>query len=49
MQGERRFIALMLAPAFVVLALFYAYPTFQNLAISFTDLSLLKLRFDYDR
>jgi multiple sugar transport system permease protein len=44
MRGERRFIALMLAPAFVILALFYAYPTFQNVAISLTDLTLLKLR-----
>ena len=44
MQGERRFIALMLAPAFVILAAFYAYPTLQNAAISLTDLSLLKLR-----
>jgi multiple sugar transport system permease protein len=34
----------MLAPAFVILALFYAYPTLQNLAISFTDLSLLGLK-----
>ncbi|HLX30904.1 MAG TPA: sugar ABC transporter permease [Casimicrobiaceae bacterium] len=44
MQGERRFIALMLAPAFLILAAFYAYPTFENAAISLTDLSLLKLR-----
>ena len=44
MRGERLFIALMLAPAFVILALFYAYPTFQNLAQSLTDLSLLRLR-----
>jgi multiple sugar transport system permease protein len=44
MRGERLFIALMLAPAFVILALFYAYPTLQNLAISLTDLSLLRLR-----
>ncbi|HEY1328180.1 MAG TPA: sugar ABC transporter permease [Casimicrobiaceae bacterium] len=44
MRGERLFIAGMLAPAFVVLALFYAYPTFQNLLISFTDLSLLGLK-----
>ena len=34
----------MLAPAFVILALFYAYPTAQNLALSFTDLSLLGLK-----
>jgi multiple sugar transport system permease protein len=44
MRGERLFIAGMLAPAFVVLALFYAYPTFQNLLVSFTDLSLLGLK-----
>src|SRR5512142_2822085 len=44
MRGERLFIAMMLAPAFVILALFYAYPTLQNLAISFTDLSLLGLK-----
>ena len=44
MRGERRFIALMLAPAFLILAAFYAWPTFQNAAISVTDLSLLKLR-----
>jgi multiple sugar transport system permease protein len=44
MRGERLFITLMLAPAFVILALFYAYPTLQNLAISLTDLTLLRLR-----
>jgi multiple sugar transport system permease protein len=44
MRGERLFIALMLAPAFLVLALFYLYPTLQNLAISLTDLSLLRLK-----
>jgi multiple sugar transport system permease protein len=44
MRGERLFIALMLAPAFVILALFYVYPTLQNLAISLTDLTLLRLR-----
>ena len=44
MRGERRFIALMLAPAFLILGAFYAYPTFQNAAISLTDLSLLGLR-----
>jgi len=44
MRGERLFIAGMLAPAFVVLALFYAYPTLQNLLVSFTDLSLLGLK-----
>ncbi len=44
MRGQRRFIVGMLAPAFVVLALFYVYPTVQNLALSFTDLSLLGLK-----
>jgi len=44
MRGQRLFIALMLAPAFVILALFYAYPTLQNVAISLTDLSLLGLK-----
>jgi multiple sugar transport system permease protein len=44
MRGGRLFIALMLAPAFLILALFYVYPTFQNLAISLTDLTLLRLR-----
>jgi len=44
MRGERRFMWAMLAPAFLILALFYAYPTAQNLALSFTDLSLLGLK-----
>jgi multiple sugar transport system permease protein len=44
MRGERLFIALMLAPAFLILALFYAWPTVQNLAISLTDLTLLRLK-----
>lgn len=44
MRGQRMFIVTMLAPAFVILALFYAWPTAQNLAISFTDLSLLGLK-----
>jgi multiple sugar transport system permease protein len=44
MKAERRFVWAMLAPAFVILALFYAYPTIQNLLLSFTDLSLLGLR-----
>jgi multiple sugar transport system permease protein len=44
MRDQRLFIGLMLAPAFVILAVFYVYPTFQNLAISFTDLSLLGLK-----
>jgi len=44
MRGGWLFIALMLAPAFLILGLFYVYPTFQNLAISLTDLSLLRLK-----
>jgi len=44
MRGERRFMWAMLAPAFVILTLFYAWPTAQNLAQSFTDLSLLGLK-----
>jgi multiple sugar transport system permease protein len=44
MRGQRWFIVGMLAPAFVILALFYVYPTVQNLALSFTDLSLLGLK-----
>ena len=44
MRGQRWFIVGMLAPAFVILALFYVYPTAQNLALSFTDLSLLGLK-----
>ncbi len=44
MRGQSRFIALMLTPAFLALALFYAYPTLYNLGISFTDLNLLRLR-----
>jgi len=31
----------MLAPSFTLLVLFYAYPIFKNLSMSFTDLSLL--------
>jgi multiple sugar transport system permease protein len=44
MRGERLFIALMLAPALLILAAFYAYPTLHNVAISLTDLSLLRLK-----
>jgi multiple sugar transport system permease protein len=44
MRGGRLFIALMLTPAFLILGLFYVYPTLQNLAISLTDLSLLRLK-----
>jgi multiple sugar transport system permease protein len=38
---SRLFIFAMLAPSFTLLALFYAYPIFKNLSMSFTDLSLL--------
>jgi multiple sugar transport system permease protein len=34
----------MLAPAFLALALFYAYPTLYNISVSVTDLNLLRLR-----
>ena len=44
MRGGRLFIALMLTPAFLILGVFYVYPTLQNLAISLTDLSLLRLK-----
>jgi multiple sugar transport system permease protein len=38
---SRLFIFAMLAPSFTLLVLFYAYPIFKNLTMSFTDLSLL--------
>jgi len=38
---SRLFIFAMLAPSFTLLVLFYAYPIFKNLSMSFTDLSLL--------
>jgi multiple sugar transport system permease protein len=44
MKGQGRFIAFMLSPAFAALALFYVYPAFYNLEVSFTDLNLLRLR-----
>jgi multiple sugar transport system permease protein len=44
MRGDRLFITLMLAPALVILALFYLWPMIENLLISFTDLTLLRLR-----
>lgn len=44
MKGDRRFIVLMLIPAFFFLVMFYLYPTLYNLRNSFTDLSLFGLR-----
>lgn len=44
MMADRLFIALMLAPIFSFLFLFYGYPTLFNLYNSFTDLSLLELK-----
>ena len=41
---ERLFIVTMLLPAMVLLVLFYGYPIFDNLRISFTDLSLLGMK-----
>jgi multiple sugar transport system permease protein len=41
---DRLFIIMMLLPAMVLLALFYGYPIFDNLRISFTDLSLLGMK-----
>jgi len=41
---ERLFITTMLLPSMVLLALFYGYPIFDNLRISFTDLSLLGMK-----
>jgi len=41
---ERLFIVTMLLPAMVLLALFYGYPIFDNLRISFSDLSLLGMK-----
>ena len=38
---SRLFIVAMLAPSCTLLVLFYAYPIFKNLSMSFTDLSLL--------
>jgi multiple sugar transport system permease protein len=44
MKGERRFVVTMLAPMFLVLIVFYIYPTLFNVHNSLTDLSLLGLR-----
>jgi multiple sugar transport system permease protein len=44
MKGDGRVVAFMLAPAFAAIALFYVYPTLYNLDVSFTDLTLLRLR-----
>jgi multiple sugar transport system permease protein len=44
MRREQMFIGAMLAPAFLILGVFYVYPMLYNLEVSFTDLSLLRLR-----
>ena len=44
MKGRRRFIVMMLMPAFFFLVCFYLYPTVFNIANSLTDLSLFGLR-----
>jgi len=41
---DRLFITTMLVPSMVLLILFYGYPIFDNLRISFTDLSLLGMK-----
>jgi multiple sugar transport system permease protein len=41
MMRRRLFIFAMLAPSLSLLVLFYAFPIFQNLSMSFTDRSLL--------
>lgn len=41
---DRLFIMTMLLPTMVLLVLFYGYPIFDNLRISFTDLSLLGMK-----
>jgi multiple sugar transport system permease protein len=41
---NRLFITAMLAPTLALLVLFYGYPIFKNLSMSFTDLSLLGMR-----
>ena len=41
---HRLFIAAMLLPTLTLLVLFYGYPVFKNLTLSFTDLSLLGMR-----
>ncbi|CAH1659770.1 Carbohydrate ABC transporter membrane protein 1 (CUT1 family) [Hyphomicrobiales bacterium] len=45
MRGDRLFITVMLGPALIILALFYLWPMVENLRVSFTDLTLLRLRF----
>jgi len=44
MSRDARLAFLLLLPATVFLVGFYLYPTVQNIQVSFTDLSLLKLR-----
>ncbi|CAH1650693.1 carbohydrate ABC transporter permease [Chelatococcus asaccharovorans] len=44
MRGDRLFITVMLGPALIFLALFYLWPMVENLRVSFTDLTLLRLR-----
>ena len=34
----------MLLPTFAILVTFYLYPTFYNIELSFTDITLLNLR-----
>lgn len=43
-KHDRLFIFTMLSPALAILALFYLWPMLENIYISFTDLTLLKLR-----
>lgn len=43
-RDQRRFVWLMLLPAFVVMVAFFIWPTVYNIRNSFTDLSLLGLR-----
>lgn len=43
-RGQRRFVFLMLLPAFGMMAAFFLWPTLYNIRNSFTDLSLLGLR-----
>lgn len=44
MTSDRLFVALMLAPIFLFLLLFYGYPTLYNVYNSLTDLNLLALK-----
>jgi multiple sugar transport system permease protein len=41
---DRLFITTMLLPTIILLLLFYGYPVFDNLRMSFTDLSLLGMK-----